>query len=383
MRIVAQLSTMILGFLPLSLGAARADELIDEIDKAWRERGSKVKTLSADWKSEVYIPIGGQTEAQKELDAIRASNRRLDKTVVLNKNPVVPHKETRLATTGKLRFAPERVLVNREKFEWSPAKEEFLVLGAMCGYTQGKITRLYSNGSISTSFPDAQIFSGIGNPDMKLDELWPLSLCFLPHAPGTRLLELSKFIKSATKGESGDLLEITTAETTSGPQFLVRVDPKRDMIPVFVRLYRGKMKAVELSIEYGQNSITRWEPTNWTLSRFQASGSLSERLDVTMKTIEVNSPIAANELEVRMPHGTVVITSEGKKESYAIVDKNGHQKTIPLEYLGKPHEQLLEMADASTVPKSHRALWLSFIAIASVFCVMVSWRLIQRKNKPK
>ncbi len=382
MRMVAGISTMILAFLTLPLGSARADELIDEIDKAWRERGSKVKTLSADWSCEVFIPIGGQSEVQKNLDAIREFSRRLDKTVVVNKHPVVPQKETRLAITGKLRFAPDRVLISREKIEWSPAKEEFLVLGNMCGYSEGKITRLYSNGSISTSFPDAQIFSGSGNPDMNMDELWPFSLCFLPHASGTRLFELSKYIKSPTKAESANMIEIV-AEVSVGPSFVVWVDPKRDMIPVFVRLLRGNKKAVELSIEYGQNSIMRWEPTRWKLSRFQENGSLSERLDCTMKTIEVNSSIGADEFEVRMPHGTVLITREGKNESFSIVDKNGQLKSIPLETLGQPHEQLLEAADASATPKTRRAFWLSLMAIAIVFCVMASWRLIQRKRKTR
>jgi hypothetical protein len=103
----------------------------------------------------------------------------------------------------------------------------------------------------------------------------------------------------------------------------VRLDPARDMLPVFLSERHQGVLTHQLSMEHAKDDHGQWTVAQWVDLHYDSVGQIDETAVGRVVHCTVNQPVAEGLFTLTMPRGTHVSEKKDDATQYYIVDESG------------------------------------------------------------
>ncbi len=377
MHILTSRTDKILEAIVLVVMAAKplpgfAQDALEPIAKAWRDRESKYRSARFEWKNRHTVPRGQFTDMVARFPG---SEVRL-KSMGIERDAVVPPRDTTYEFRASCSVAGAKLRYEHDNHQWSAAKQSYVPMPYV-GVFDGKIAKvLHTLGSTYTHWPDALVYREAKHPDRDNLNLLPLLMHYRGVNPELRPYS----IETMTVGGLGrapdgsDCLELTRDLNGAIQRFWV--DPMREYSVVGYLLTVKDRPMTKIAIRYRNDSGHGWVLAAWELSSFQTDGRLTYSTHAQVTQVELNIDLPNSEFDVEFPPGTLV-TDEKSKTTY-IVNADNSQRQIQPSEIQLSYDQLISSTPPQSLIESARP-WITGGLITA--CVAIAMILLLRRSK--
>jgi len=359
MRDLVRASILAMIGLAVTCGNARCDELVDAIDKSWRERSKAITSAKIKWNVKTtYVKGGLAIEARM----FRSAEHELVKR--MNAGLQIPEQDTVVDTRHSITFSGRYVLYDFEEISWSFDKLEYLIKPCRIVCTD-KGTKAF----FQTGIGDGKAKTGIVRNEVCVLEAkdlkaLPLDVHCLPFTPDYDDYSIVKLGAPKTTSVIGSKIRLSFEAPNSTE--IIHLECDRELSDCLTSIERvdnmGRPK-LSVAIEYQRDSQNGCFPSKWIATRYVMGkpGVVSKRIEAKVEEYVLNDPISASDLEFEFEAGTVVFANSGK-EKY-LVGKNGERYKLTNEDLTHPYESLLHLLEPKRDKRRDIAALVGIIAL--------------------
>lgn len=302
---------VVLGAAVLSPAAvAQAPTVNDQIEKAWKDREEKVRTLDVRVRGSAVWFRGSLTEY---LPAER-------------KGQVYPAEDKRTSWVFRLALDGIKVRAEVDGVLWSG--EDFRQTRRTYVYDKTGRTRLEVG---RRSSPEGLIGPEADYFEVKGQDFRPLLQCVRGFTPALRHLRADDLRPTGARSVvDGRLCEQFMTRLASGGHHEYWLDPGRDW--VIVRFASVTPNGgTRLDIRYQPDPVAGWMPKTWEFHHREGGQQICAD-QYHVEDMAVNAPVAPSDFTITFPVGTVVY--DGRKagqdgETYTVADETTHSPGEP------------------------------------------------------
>ena len=307
MRDLVSASIIAISALVTSGGNARGDELVDAIDKAWRERGEKFKSGRVKWTVTTTFVAGGLN-----LEAMAIGGGSTSKKV--ENGLQIPERDTVVKSAHAMTMIGSDMRYDFDTIKWS--------YDTLTYYK--KPCKSFSTGNKTISYQPGGLGSGDARTGFHSNEKFlrhalqadsmPVTVSCLPCAKYYDEYAIKRLGKIAPKQLINGMVELQCTPSKN-EKIRLLCDAQRGYALTVIEHINGADKLLDsFQIRYQDDPVLGSFPASWTSERHDIRGRLVFRLEAKVDSYEINTPITLGDIEFDLERGCLLYTSDAADE---------------------------------------------------------------------
>lgn len=342
------------------------DEVIQAVEKSWREREAKLVNVRMEWKKTITHYKGSRTDAlgfkTKSGEAFPPTDRVLSESFVL------------LAKDRMIRFEHDGYILDEKREDWGARKTTAIY--------DGKENLEYTDQPSGQFNVATHRTSGPPN-ELRRSDLFAVVQSIRPASSEFAFVDLARYHATgrSAKVNSRDCIELAlTAKLGFGGSQLW-VDPKRAYVIVRKQSQAPNKVAGMLTdqtdIEYREAAPGLWIASSWTTMTSGRTIPLRTKVTAIVKTIELPADVPKNQFSMTAPPKTLVheVSPTGAEESVYIVKPDGSKADLNPRDRQRSYAEMMGTAASNQTWWSRNRLAVAIVGASGLVLVLISPRL--------
>jgi len=349
------------------------DEATAEIAKSWAARSAKIQSLSVRWDVTTTFLEGGLTS-----QATVFADPKGPLAAKIKNGFKVPKQDVVVKTRHELRMIGESARYDFETIMWSKDPDPVpTVKPRKCVSLDGKSKTYDPDGLGEGTTPTGQALDKMIR-DLFEPDAFPLILHYLPDSENYGRYSIKRKSFAAVESQVNDKV-VTLIATRKGQAGPIRIQCDRSrsgVITSIVHLDKSGTRTLSFEIEYQTDPTIGAFPRKWTAIQYDilSPGRLLKQIVAEVVTYEINSLVDKEALKFEFDKGTIVFGREGP----GIVGADGKQIQLTTADMGRPYEELREMAERQPKTKWRYAIPAAIVLIVGFTLTTLAVR--RRRN---
>lgn len=361
-----QLSTYALlsGLIICSLPAKAAEGNIQSVERAWKERQERVRSMQFTWTESRLHPRGSAPFLKVADQEIRPKDISYD----------VYH---RLDIDG------EKLRYSYDGKTWKQDLTDVVDMNHTSAF-DGQTPKLLNKGA-GLDHPIGTIFRDRRSPDLGQLQILPILLCYVGVHPTISPIRLVDFSIAKEKAVIKDSICDVLKERSGLRNGVcsIYVDPKREYSAVRYSIAVNGNAQVQLDIEYSFDPSNHWVPAGWDLILLSPSGVLQQHSKSSVSTVKINPSLPPDTFQLDFPAGAWITDqrteySNGLYESF-LVKSNGTKRVVGENELTVPYEQLMKEGQGAILASRWLIIINIFVLLPTAGYLL--WRVVKRMRR--
>jgi len=359
--------------LSATCSVARSDERVAAMDKAWRERGNKIKSARVRWEVTSTFPAGGlNNDAQMIALPIGSLSAKI-------KNGLkIPPKDVSIVTQHSISIVGKTVRYEYDSIDWSLKGETAL--------PHVKPHRVIATPHYTKSYDPAGVGDGKAPVGLYLkdkyvrDSLGPASLPIIVHCltnqPHYDVYAISKLGQIVINKEHAKIIHLSCQINKPPETINLWCENTEPFLIRRIEHYDIQKQLTNLvTIEYRPDTTLGSFVSRWSATRFDIldRSVVLERLDAIVKEYSLNEEILESDLEFEFDKGTIVFGGNNGKH---IVGDNGKAHMLTNEDLMRPYDELVQIVETR---RSIWKRWSTYVMLLFGFTLIGFLFIIRRR----
>lgn len=358
--------------------AAEDTDVIARVEKAWRDREKRYRSVHVEWTETQVQPAGWLSNLWLEAGGPRRAR------IMNPNNEVVPPKTTTLVVASKLDLQEEKLLYHEDRWAWHQEQKKHVPCPVTVLYDGKVLQTLKPNGFADMTWPIGTIIKRGPVGYTSRPELRPLIGAFRPLDPIFQQFDLKKYRMSTRSGKlDGKQLLVLERESHRGDKTILWMDAEQEYSIRREANYLKDRLQQQITVTHKHDSALGWVPQEWeTITRFD-EGKLTETCRGRV-TVLTSGTIPASVFRLDFPPGTRVHDETKQKEAQDYITRDGSSpRHIHTSEIGKTYHELLQSEPPNRVPAWRwKWVWIGLVA-SLVVLAAVSWLVLCRGRKVK
>jgi hypothetical protein len=353
--------------------------LLAEIEAAWKRQEEAFKEVEIEWKEELFMPKGSQSNLWQSISESRAR-------LMNPSGEPIPATDLRLHSSSKVRLQKSDFSMERKQAVWSVNAKQFELSVVVHFFDQKGSWLVRPTGLVDwheyKKHPSARFGSKLICDGSQELPCRPIAMAFRPTHKAFRLFKLEE-MSILSPNEMIDGVDCTKSAIyingSRSTYIALWLAKSKNFLPIrWAHVHDGTTRLL-YSVKYNQSISKNFFPSSWSVTNTDDSKRVLESFrceTVLFKDASVGS------VKLDLPAKTFVHdrnNPDGKQ--YYIITDNGSKRYLSAEELLYPYDQLVEQLQSE---KSGRLNWV-YISIVTItilfFMIVVCVWFVMRRNK--
>jgi hypothetical protein len=312
--------------------------LLAEIEAAWKRQEEAFKEVEIEWKEELFMPKGSQSDLWKTLSESRAK-------IMNPSGEAIPPRDTKLNSLSKVLLKANNFRYDRYEHFWSP-RSRSIELSPIVFYFDKEGSR-YIRQAVHDDSADSKhhLSAIIGNKTVceGAREL-PCRVVAFALRPLNKAFRLYKFddldVVRSTKQDGHDCVECrVSTDNSQASHHVLFLSRTNNFLPIrWAQVHLGVTRVL-ITAKYEKSESNCFFPSSWSVTNTDRSKRVLESIHcaTTMWHEHLNeSPTS------KLPSGVYVYDlNKPVGQQYYIIQRDGSQRILDQNERFMPYEQLV------------------------------------------
>lgn len=348
------------------VGAARAEEALGEIHRAWTARSERVRSARFSWEESNFILAR----------SIMSEGTRGPRVVA-------PAADMTISLSRELRLQGKMIRYSYQGPQWIDALGEFRNRSYL-SVTDGRVSKHFfdKDNSSGEFYASGFINKDAAHTDARSQILLPLLVLYRPFDPtvlgGT--YDTRKYTVTAERGKVGSVecVILQHIRSTNERRNLLWLDPGREWLPMRLTTIAGGYPKFQIDLWYKQQGTDGWVPSGWKTTVFADTvdkdkrGLVFREYLATNVQSEFNIVLSEAEFQYDFPADTEVVDYRKGFEWY-IARPEGRKRIVTKaeQAANLPYERLVATESGFGVNDGSRGgvAWMLIATLAALVAV--------------